>query len=375
MLEVGIIFAFWTFLAVLTFGNRMQDPRLSEVEVGFMVRTALGIFQEYYLWALLTPLVFWGSRRFSIERSNWAWRVLLHLAMGLVIAVAVDVCSHYLRHHVIVGVRGRQPTFDPLFVVTRLWFLDELITYFAVLAAGMARDYFLRYRARLEETTLLRAEAVRLEAELSEARLQALRMQVNPHFLFNTLHAVSSLVERDPQGVRRMIARLSELLRYTLERSNTQEVAMRQELAFLRGYLEIQRIRFQGHLEVAETIDPEVLDALVPSLILQPIVENAVKHGVSKTEGVGRIEIVARREGELLHLVVTDNGPGFDGAGPPSFDRGVGLRNTRARLEGLYGTAQELAFRPLPGGGLAAHITLPYHTGADLRAAAVVLAE
>jgi sensor histidine kinase YesM len=202
-----------------------------------------------------------------------------------------------------------------------------------------------------------------------EARLTALQTQLNPHFLFNTLHAISSLVERDPRGVRRMIARLSELLRLTLERTEQQEVPLEQELAFLQRYLEIMQIRFQGSLEVETQVDPVVNEALVPTLILQPLVENAVKHGVSKVDGGGRIAVSARREGDRLVLSVRDNGPGLDGT--DATESGLGLRNTRARLEHLYGAAQSLTLSALPDGGLIAEVRLPFHTRADLRTTGV----
>jgi sensor histidine kinase YesM len=220
----------------------------------------------------------------------------------------------------------------------------------------------------------LQAETARLHAQLADARLGALRAQLNPHFLFNTLHAISSLVERDPRGVRRMIARLSELLRYSLEESNEQEIPLRQELAFLDRYLEIMRIRFQGTLEVTVDVDPEVQDALVPNLVLQPLVENAVKHGVSKLEGAGRITISARRSGDRTIMTVHDNGPGFGEADAPG-DEGVGLRNTRERLAQLYGAAQGLSLREPPEGGLVAEIIVPFHTPGDLRTAVIAQGE
>ena len=167
-----------------------------------------------------------------------------------------------------------------------------------------------------------------------------------------------------------MIARLSELLRYTLEGAEEQEVPLDQELTFLQRYLEIMQIRFQGRLEVETHVDPNVLDALVPNLILQPLVENAVKHGVSKADGAGRIEIRARREAERVVLSVRDDGPGLVSEAV-SGEEGVGLRNTRARLAQLYGPAHHLMLRAADGGGLVAEVVLPYHTRADLRAAAV----
>jgi LytS/YehU family sensor histidine kinase len=167
-----------------------------------------------------------------------------------------------------------------------------------------------------------------------------------------------------------MIARLSELLRYSLEEATEREVPLEQELIFLDRYLEIMRIRFQGRLEVIIEIDPGVTGALVPNLILQPLVENAVKHGVNKVDDSGRIEIRARRDGERVVLTVRDNGPGLAGVDVPP-EEGVGLRNTRARLAQLYGAAQSVTLRDAPGGGLVAEIIVPFHTTADLRTTGV----
>ena len=244
--------------------------------------------------------------------------------------------------------------------IIRFEFLDDLMVYFAVLGAALARNYFLRYQARLEETQQLRAEAALLQARLAEAQLAVLRTQLNPHFLFNTLHAISSLVERDPRGVRRMIARLSELLRHTLEQTSEQEISLDRELDLLRRYLEIMEVRFEGRLDVTTDIADDVHDALVPNLILQPLVENALKHGVNVIEGPGRVEITARRSGSDVILSVRDNGPG---PATPSTD-GVGLRNTTARLSQLYGQRQRFELRAAPGGGTIAELVLPFRSAA-----------
>ena len=172
-----------------------------------------------------------------------------------------------------------------------------------------------------------------------------------------------------------MIARLSELLRYTLNGDSDQEIPLEKEMDFLRRYLEIMEIRFQGRLEVATQIDPDVQGALVPNLILQPLVENAVKHGVGDKVGVGRIEVRARREGDQLVLGVRDDGPGLAAAATPPSSGGVGLRNVRARLEELYGENEGVVFLEADGGGLIAEIRLPFHTRQDLRAAGVATPE
>lgn len=370
--EVGLIVLFWGLIVLLTIGQRAFDPRFGEPGT-LMPGEAWQAFIEYAAWALITPGIFWLSRRFPMEGVQWGRHFLLHSLIALVVAVIFNYLGFASLQWLVPETRRFGLSFWR--GISRLYFLDELIIYLVVLAAGFARDYFLRYRERLTEAIQLRTHAAELQTQLAEAKLQTLRMQINPHFLFNTLHAISSLVERDPRGVRRMIARLSTLLRYTLDGVHAQEVPLQQELEFLEGYLEIQRIRFQGKLEVDLDIAPDVLEALVPNLILQPLVENALKHGVSHVQGIGQIGVQAWRDGETLHLQVTDNGPGLShlvgqvGDLPGS---GVGLRNTRERLESLYGAAQQLTLEAAPTGGLAAHIRLPFHTNADLHTAAMV---
>ncbi len=268
-------------------------------------------------------------------------RICLFFCVGMLIAVGVDVVTGFLRYDVFHLVRGRFADAGPVWRLQHLWFMNEFLYFIAILAGGIARDYFLRYHARREQTILLQAQAAQLQAQLADARLAALRTQLNPHFLFNTLHAVSALVERDPRGVRRMIARLSELLRTTLDGADEQEVPLGQELTFTHRYLEIMQIRFQGRLAIESQVEPGVLDALVPNLILQPLVENAIKHGVSKIDEEGRIEINARRDGDRLVLCVRDNGPRISENGLRAGE-GVGLRNTRERLQELYGAEQSL---------------------------------
>jgi LytS/YehU family sensor histidine kinase len=202
--------------------------------------------------------------------------------LGLVIAMAVDSALRVARSQWLPRPRRFQPgLFDN---IVRFEFLDDFMIYLAVLGAAIARDYFRRYQARLEETRRLSAEAVRLQAQLAGARLDALRSQLNPHFLFNTLNAVGALVERDPRGVRRMIARLSDLLRYNLDESHEQEITVEREADLLRRYMDIMEVRFQGRLETSIIIDDDVRAALVPNLVLQPLVENAFKHGANADE-------------------------------------------------------------------------------------------
>ena len=370
-------------MAVLSAANRLADqgePVFSAVPRALPIVLA---FQQMYVWALLTPLIFWIAGRFNIERSSVWVRVLTLVAIGIVVAITVDLLNYTLVSQLRVGprfgaggaARVRPPSTGWLPGNLRgPMVINHFILFWGVLAAGFARDYFLRFRARERETARLQGETSQLQMQLAEAKLSALNAQLNPHFLFNTLHAVSSLVERDPRGVRRMIARLSELLRYTLDGGTDQEVVLVQEIAFLERYLEIMQIRFQGQLEIDIQLGDDARDALVPSLILQPLVENAVKHGVDKISGGGKIKIAARREVDRLVLMVSDNGPG-----PVKIakldDAGVGLANIRQRLEQLYGSEAGLTLAESPNGGTVAQITMPFRSRNELRTTIVANAE
>ena len=349
--ELLLIFLFWTSLATVSAVSRLLDPR----GFGFRVMSPAGpialAFIEAWIWALFTPLIFWLSSRVSLARSKWIVRIPMIIVVGLAVAMAVyfvlDVARDVIFEN---ALRRGGSVFAPFRDLGRFRFVNQLLVFFSILAAGFAREYSLRDQSR-------QRESVELQAQLAEARLDALRMQVNPHFLFNTLNAISALVERDPAGVRRMIARLSELLRHTIDRNRSDEVPLREELAFIRRYIEIMEIRFQGRLRVRMEIENEILDALVPDFILQPIVENALEHGVSRAAGAGEITIAARRDGDRVILTVRDNGPGISenvGSG------GVGVANTRERIEHLYGDQGKLMLAPAAEGGTIAEILIPF---------------
>lgn len=368
--EIAAIFAFWTFMAVLATANQLLDPRGRGLQPVIASAPAVLAFSQAYLWAAITTFVFSLVGRHPVDRANLVRRGLLYLALGIVVAILIDAFVAYLRFGVFFLPRRRPPGgHSPFFGLARLFWLDDLITYVAVLAASLARYFFLRFHARREEMTSLVAESARLQAQLAEARLSALRTQLNPHFLFNTLNAVSSLVERDPKGVRRMIARLSDLLRHTLEGSEQQQVPLDRELSFLERYLDIMRIRFEGKLDVSVDVPSTLHTALVPNLFLQPLVENALEHGVGNIAGAARLEIAARRDDEMLHVSVFDNGAGI-GEGHDESREGVGLGNTRQRLAQLYGEQQSLVIRRADRGGTIVEVTLPYHTADDLRTSA-----
>jgi two-component system LytT family sensor kinase len=377
--EIIAILAFWAFLAALTAAGLLVDPRVAAVAAmraalrpelapgGFATLTLV----EYALWAVLTLPVFWMTRRFGGDRPTLT-RVLVFLVIGVVLAVAVDALLQLISRQLMTprmlplpGLRRRLPAPPgPRGLFSRFSFLYDFLVYIVVLGAGLARNYIVRYRARLDEARRLRAEAAELNAQLADARLNALRTQLNPHFLFNTLNAISTLVDEDPPGARRMIARLSDLLRHTLE-GDDQEISLARELETLQRYLDIMEVRFQGKLEVSIETEASLDDALVPNLVLQPLVENAFRHGLAQMQTVGRVAVRAVRDDGDLVLTVSDNG-----RGPANSAReGVGLTNTRARLTQLYGARQRLALTAAEGGGARVEVRLPYHTTPQRRSA------
>lgn len=356
--ELFLIFLFWTSLAILSSVNRLLDPR----GFGFRGISPVGPieleFIESWLWAAITPLVFWLSSRLSIEQRPRALRVALLLVIGVAISVAVYFLLAVARFQIfdpMVMHRHAPPPFTPLREIGRFRFVNHLLVYVGVLVAGYAREYFVRDQNRVREAAMLESRAATLQGQLADARLDALRMQLNPHFLFNTLHAIAALVERDPGGVRRMIARLSELLRLTMDNEAEHEVTLREELAFLGRYIEIMEIRFQGRLRIEMRVSGEAMAAFVPRLILQPLVENAFEHGAARANEEGLVEVEAEQRDGLLVIAVLDNGPGVASDAPS----GVGLSNTCARLSELYGDAASLTLTSRPEGGARAEMTLP----------------
>jgi signal transduction histidine kinase len=348
-IDVLAVVLFWAFLAFVSAASRELDPRVPGLPPNVVSAVVRSTHLEYALWAVITLPILWLTSRYSIEGGRRFGRVLLFVLLGIAIAMFMDAFLLRVREALMTPLGRFRRRAPPLLGVGGLGFLDDLMVYFAVLGAGVARDYFLRYRARLEDT-------VRLQAQLAQARLDVLRSQLNPHFLFNTLNAVSALVEREPRGARRMIARLSDLLRYTLEQSTEEEVPLNRELDLLGEYIELMQIRFQGKLNITVQVDDDVRQALVPNLLLQPIVENAFKHGVGLVSGPGTIIVRAHRSDGRLVVTVVDNGPG-----PGGGEEGVGLRNTNARLREMYGVPYKVTLRQARSGGTEAEVVLPFH--------------
>jgi len=312
---------------------------------------------RWLTWVPITPIVFYAADRFPFRRDRLARSAWTHLGIALVIAVVIEVLwlqisfviQGYLEPEALARMQNNRAEVYSAAVLSRL--LGDAFIYAAVL--GVATT--LGYHRRLREREL---RAANLEAQLALAQVQALKMQVHPHFLFNTLHAVTVLIREDPAAATRVVTRLGDLLRLTLSRATTPQVSFRRELELLTLYLEIERTRFHDRLEIAYDVQPATLGALVPDLILQPLVENAIRHGVSPNAGTGRIEVRSRRDGEWLNVEIRDNGAGLTrGHVRPD---GIGLTTTRARLERLYNDQQELTLANLPEGGCVARIRIPF---------------
>jgi two-component system LytT family sensor kinase len=356
--ELAAIAAFWTVFAALNMTNSLFPPFGDPQPLTMRIFLA-GAF-ESLLWMLATSPIFWMTSRFGATEMSRARRAMLYLVVGIFLALSIDLAIEAFRTYVLPPPpfrNGFPPRGRSVWAFARGRFLNEYVVFFGVLAAGVARDYFFRYQRRL-------AEEVSLRAQLAEARFTVLQNQLNPHFLFNTLNAVATLVERDPKGVRRIISRLSELLRATLEPSPDPEVTLSKEIGFTQRYLEILEIRFQGRLTTVVDAPPELNSALVPRLLLQPLVENAMKHAVGLTSEPSSIVVKVRRDGYDLVLTVEDTGAGAAAmrvTGEQIVSTGIGLQNTRARLEELYGDEHQFTLAPNDAGGTTVTIRLPYH--------------
>jgi two-component system LytT family sensor kinase len=362
--ELAAIVAFWTVFAALNMTNSLFPPFGDPQPLTMRIFMASAF--ESLLWMLATPPIFWLTSRFGATEMSRARRALLYLAVGIVLALSVDLAIEAFRTYVFPPPfrNGFPPRNRSVWAFARGRFLNEYMVFFAVLAAGVARDYFFRYQRRL-------AEEVSLRAQLAEARFTVLQNQLNPHFLFNTLNAVATLVERDPKGVRRIISRLSELLRATLEPSPDPEVTLAKEIGFTQRYLEILEIRFQGRLTTVVDAPAELNSALVPRLLLQPLVENAMKHAVGLTSEPSSIIVKVRRDGYDLVLTVQDTGAGAAAmrvTGEQMVSTGIGLQNTRARLEELYGDEHQFVLAPNDAGGTTVTIRIPYHEAVKVTA-------
>jgi len=351
----AIIFAGWTVIALFFAGQLYYSRLLSEQPLTWR-EAASQQFIYPYLWAFGTVLVLWLADRFPVEGRLWRRHVPLHLLFATAFVFVISGLFHIIYFFLLMSSPGQQ--YNP--AQTLRWIIYNSSENYGIYGLLVLLNQVFRYYRRYREGEL---RASRLQTQLTQAQLEALKMQLQPHFLFNTLHSISALLHRDPDAADRMIARLGDFLRLTLENSGAQEVSLQKELEFLTCYLEIERVRFQDRLTTSIEVEPAALDAPVPNLILQPIVENALRHGIAQTRGPGRVEISAKRENGSLRIRVRDNGPGLAAITRPDdgLREGLGLSNTRARLEQLYGEAHRFELANDPHGGLTVTLEIPAH--------------
>lgn len=345
------ILGFWTAMGLVETGKGYVSRSLQGAPARWG-EVLVANLPWWWTWAALTPAVFWLAARFRFDRQRWMLALPVHFAAALTAGFAHLALTGWLYYHTTTRALGAVPSAQAqIGRFVNAYLAVDVLIYFAVLGGYYAIDFYHRYRKG-------EVVAAQLEASMHQARLEALRMELNPHFLFNALNAVAGLVRRgDSDAAVSALARLGELLRLSLGQQASQRSALRDELGFLRQYLELERLRFGDRLTVEERISPKVLDLLVPTLILQPLVENAVRHGIARLPGPGRIEISAEPTGDRLRLAVRDSGVGLPTGA--AFREGIGLSNTRARLRQLYGDQARLILSAASGGGTEVVVLLP----------------
>jgi len=344
----ALILAGWT-LIVVTFSVQAYVFAVVRGRPDNFWHEFLVASTEWYVWAALTPLVLFLCRRFRIASQNWPRAVLLHLVAGIVISflqLAIQV-----RLNFIVNPGYKMTYWRVLYFFATFKLHMNLLTYWVIVALNHGVYYYEQSRARELAWS-------RMEADLANAQLQVLNMQLHPHFLFNTLHSISTLISDDPQAARQMVLKLSDLLRASLNKIDQPEVPLHQELELLECYISIEQTRFKDRLIIEKEVHPSALACAVPTMILQPLVENAVRHGIGKHRQADRIAIVAQRTNGRLLLEVRNCVGSVENGGPAPV-RGIGLANTRARLEQLYGSQYSFEIANRESGGVAVKLSLP----------------
>jgi hypothetical protein len=339
----GLAFLIWTLLGLLGFWESVLWLTARGEAIDWQP-LLLNRMLDWYTDALFTPACFWLVRRYPIDRQRWGRHTALYIA-----STSVFVVIKYAIYVPLLKVVD--PKVMPFNTVLLKSFIPQSLAFWCLLVVVHAILFYRRYREK-------EVHAARLSAQLTAAQLEALTAQLHPHFLFNTLHGISTLMHRDVEAADTMLSRLSELLRRTLNRGERQEVTLKEELEVLALYIGIVQARFADRLKIDAHTPPETAEALVPHLMLQPLVENAVEHGIARRPGAHRIEIRVERVDEALHISVSDDGAGLNG--DPFPREGIGLSNTRRRLEQLYGEAHSLELRNRPEGGLTVALTIPF---------------
>jgi two-component system LytT family sensor kinase len=362
--EYGLSFLVWTVIGLYFFSQGLIQKYLSKDPTPWWHHLASWMTGSYVA-AALTPTVLWLGRRFPFERQNKMRVLARHLPFSIAFASV-----HLTVESAILFQFGVFPTYMKSFVSTLIFLLmlefhQDILTYWLMLGIQHAFRYYRQYQQRERDALRLELRTSELKAQLTRAHLSTLKMQLQPHFLFNTLNAIMVLVrQRKTEPAEEMLARLSDLLRCVLDEVETQEVPLRREFEYLRLYLSIEKVRFQDRLKIHISAAPDVLSAAFPHMGLQPLVENAIRHGIGRRSAAGVIRISAWRVDDTLRLIVQDDGPGFS-AGSPAATPGIGLENTRKRLHQLYGEAGRLETENAEQGGALVTMFLPFRNAPD----------
>lgn len=353
-LATGLIFCFWTLIGLLYAGQYYLGFTDEENDISWW-RLVAWQLSTGYVWVALTPFILSFGKRFPIERSSWISKLAIHLAVSAIVSASYIAAYTAITHFLEIFPDWKINNLKDQYIhFLWMYFHLHVFTYFAIFGAGLTFDYYHKYRER-------ERQALELKSQLARAELQVLRAQLHPHFLFNTLNTIAGLVRNNEnKAAVDMLAGLSDLLRHALETSGKQEVALRDELEFIERYLAIQRVRFSDRLSVKTEIDPDTLDASVPNLILQPLVENAIRHGLAARAAPGLLSLTVSRNNGQLQIIIYNDGPTLAEGWRIEDSAGIGLRNTRDRLEQLYGAKHQLEVRNQGTSGVVAQLAIPF---------------
>jgi sensor histidine kinase YesM len=353
-LRVWIVgFVLWTLLAFLSAAGAHVYLASAGTPISWAQLLAWNIAVSL-IWSLLTPLVYELSRRYSLDRANWKLSLPIHIVASVVLAFVAAVALVLITPLV---TWTKEPSVPFLAHVFSRTFID-FPRYWYVLLITQAIAFYGKY----QERQLLSSQ---LEAKLAQAQLEVLKIQLEPHFLFNTLNSIAALARHNGEAAEHMTLQLADLLRMSLDGVGVHEVPLHRELTFLQKYIDIQQVRFHDRLCVETEIEPRTLDTLVPNLILQPIVENAIRHGIGPRRAPGLIRIATWRDHDDVWMEIRDNGVGLTRQRGAMPREGVGLSNTRGRLQQLYNDDHAMVLEDAPGGGCTVKIRVPYRTGTE----------
>ena len=341
---------FITGLKMITFHDSVFGSEYWKLNINFTT--------QVFLWGLLVYVIYTISRHFPFNEEKWKTSLIANLIFCLLIAVIH--CYLYYYSAVLIDRIQFGSSMKTIGGIFQTYYRYNLLIYWVIMGFFLSVDYYRKYKKREQDAAELELKTSKLESQLVKAQLQSLKTQLQPHFLFNTLHTISGLMNKDMKLAKKTIALLSDLLRISLDMKDRQVIRFKDELEFVNKYLEIQRTRFKDRLKIETEIQPETLDASVPTLILQPITENAITHGISPHKRPGILKIAALINAENLVLEIHDSGDGLRAKTEAENSNGIGISNTKERLRQMYPGDHTFELADSPVGGLLVRIRLPF---------------